>query len=129
MSIKIEAQAASLACLDRFMDAVNAHDVSAMEREMHFPHVRIAAGAIVTYAAPGSNPLDLFERLQREDGWDRSTWISKTIVQGDSRKVHVAVRYRRLRRDGSVIGDYDSLYILAHRDGLWGVVARSSFGP
>lgn len=129
MAISVEAGSACVACLDRFMDAVNAHDVTAMEREMHFPHVRIAAGTIVTYAASGSNPLDLFERLQREDGWHRSTWISKAIIQGDDKKVHVAVRYTRLRRDDSVIGQYDSLYILACRDGRWGVLARSSFGP
>ncbi len=129
MAINVETQTACLACLDRFMDAVNAHDVSAMEREMHFPHARIAAGTIVTYAAPGSNPLDLFERLQREDGWHRSTWISKTIVQSDDKKVHVAVSYSRLRRDGSLIGEYDSLYILTHHHGRWGVQARSSFGP
>ena len=66
----------------------------------------IAAGTTVTYAEPGSNPLDLFERLQREDGWHRSTWISKAIVQGNNKKLHVAVRYARLRRDDSLIGDY-----------------------
>ena len=129
MAVTSTTEAACLACLDRFMEAVNAHDVTAMEREMHFPHARIAVGAIATYAAPGSNPLDLFERLQRDDGWHRSQWISKAIVQGDDKKVHVAVRYTRLRRDGSVIGDYDSLYILTHQAGRWGVLARSSFGP
>ena len=129
MAMSVEAEAACLACLDRFMDAVNAHDVSAMEQEMHFPHARIAAGTIATYGAPGANPLDLFERLQREDGWHRSRWIDKAIVQGDDRKVHVAVRYTRLRRDGSAIGDYDSLYILTRYNGRWGVLARSSFGP
>ncbi len=120
---------ACLTCLDRFMDAVNAHDVMAMEREMHFPHARIAVDTVVTYPSPGANPLDLFERLQREDGWHRSSWISKTILQGDERKVHVALRYRRLRADDSIIGDYDSLYILTCRDGCWAVQARSSFGP
>ncbi len=129
MAFDSETEAASLACLDRFMDAVNAHDVTAMEREMHFPHVRIAAATIATYAEPGSNPLDLFERLRRDDDWLCSRWVSKAIVQGDDRKVHVAVRYTRLRSDGSEIGTYDSLYILANRDGRWGVLARSSFGP
>jgi hypothetical protein len=129
MTVGTDIGAACLACLDRFMAAVNAHDVAAMEREMHFPHARIAAGTIVTYGAPGSNPLDLFERLQREDGWHRSAWIGKDIVQGDERKVHVAVRYTRMRRDGSIIGDYDSLYILTCVHGRWGIQARSSFGP
>ena len=129
MAISGDTETACMACLDRFMEAVNAHDVTGMERQMHFPHARIAAGTIATYAAPGSNPLDLFERLQRDDGWHRSQWISKAIVQGDGKKVHVAVRYTRVRLDGSVMGDYDSLYILTHRDGRWGVQARSSFGP
>ncbi|MFM9938936.1 MAG: hypothetical protein ACKVP7_05505 [Hyphomicrobiaceae bacterium] len=129
MAVGSNTQVACLACLDRFMAAVNAHDVVAMEREMHFPHARIAVGTIVTYAAPGSNPLDLFHRLQREDSWHRSAWISKVVVQGDENKVHVAVRYTRLRRDGSVIGDYDSLYVLTYLHDRWGIQARSSFGP
>jgi hypothetical protein len=129
VTIDIEDETACMACLDRFMDAVNAHDVSALEREMHFPHIRIAAGGVVTYPEPGSNPLDLFERLQREDDWHRSYWISKAIVQGDDKKAHIIVRYVRLRRDGSQIGEYDSLYILLRVRGRWGVLARSSFGP
>ena len=129
MAIDSATQAACLACLDRFMAAVNAHDLVAMEREMHFPHARIALGTIVTYSAPGSNPFDLFERLQREDGWYRSEWLGKNVVQGYGNKVHVVVRYRRLRRDGSVIGDYDSLYILTRLHDRWGIQARSSFGP
>ncbi len=129
MSVTSETEAACLTCLDRFMDAVNAHDVLAMEQEMHFPHVRIAAGTIAMYAQPGSNPLDLFDRLRRDDGWHRSEWISKAVVQGDDRKVHVVVHYTRLRRDGSIIGNYHSLYILTHQDQRWGVLARSSFGP
>ena len=122
-------ESACMACLDRFMEAVNAYDVTAMEREMHFPHARIAADTVVTYDAPGANPLDLFERLRLDDGWHHSRWIAKAIVQGDGRKVHAAVRYTRLRQDGSVIGDYDSLYILTCRHGRWGIQARSSFGP
>ena len=129
MAISGDTEAACMACLDRFMDAVNAYDVTAMEREMHYPHACIAADTIVTYPAPDANPLGLFERLRREDGWHHSRGISKSIVQGDHKKVHVAVRYARFRADGSSIGDYDSLYILTCRDGHWGVQARSSFGP
>lgn len=122
-------QHACIACLDRFMAAVNAYDVNAMEAEMHFPHVRFAGGSIVTFAAPGGNPMDLFDRLRREDGWHHSTWNSRSMVQHDETKAHVAVNYTRRRVDGSVIGVYDSLYVLALKDGRWGVQMRSSFGP
>ena len=41
----------------------------------------------------------------------------------------MAVNYTRLRADRSVIGIYDSLYVLSLKDGRWGVQLRSSFGP
>jgi len=118
-----------IACLDRFMAALNAYDAPAMDREMHFPHVRFAGGTIVTYEKAGSNPMDLFERLKREDDWHHSVWNGRTMVQHNATKVHMAVNYTRFRSDGSVIGHYDSLYVLTRKDGRWGVQLRSSFGP
>jgi hypothetical protein len=120
---------ACIACLDRFMAALNAYDATAMDADMHFPHVRFAGGNIVVYPKPGNNPMDLFERLRREDGWHHSAWNKRTVVQHNDTKVHMAVNYTRYRADGSVIGHYDSLYVLALKDGRWGVQLRSSFGP
>ena len=118
-----------IACLDRFMAALNVYDAAAMDAEMHFPHVRFAGGTIVVYEKPGNNPMDLFERLRREDDWHHSAWNKRTLVQNNDTKVHMAVNYTRFRSDGSVIGHYDSLYVLALKDGRWGVQLRSSFGP
>ena len=120
---------ACIACLDRFMAALNAYDAVAMDAEMHFPHVRFAGGTIVVYQTPGNNPTDLFERLKREDGWRHSVWNERTVVQHNDAKVHMAVNYTRFRADRSVIGIYDSLYVLSLKDGRWGVQLRSSFGP
>ena len=120
---------ACIECLDRFMAALNAYDSAAMDAEMHFPHVRFAEGRIAVYEKPGSNPMDLFDRLRREGGWHHSVWNKRTIVQHSSTKVHMAVTYTRYRSDGSAIGDYDSLYVLALKDDRWGVQLRSSFGP
>ncbi len=118
-----------IATLDRFMAALNAYDAQAMDAEMHFPHVRFAGGTIATYEKPGNNPMDLFERLKREDGWHHSAWNARTAVQRNDVKVHMAVKYTRYRADGSVIGVYESLYVLTLKDGRWGVQLRSSFGP
>lgn len=111
------------------MAALNAYDAAAMDAEMHFPHVRFAEGRIAVYESAGANPLGLFERLKREDGWHHSAWNSRRMVQHSATKLHMAVNYTRFRADGSVIGDYESLYILALKDGRWGIQIRSSFGP
>ncbi|NCF28231.1 MAG: hypothetical protein GWP69_12670 [Gammaproteobacteria bacterium] len=115
--------------LDRFMAALNAHDSAAMDACMHFPHVRMAEGVVTVYDAAGNNPMDLFEKLKARDGWHHSAWNHKRIVQFNAEKVHLDVRYTRCREDGSLIGVYDSLYIVTRRNGQWGIQARSSFGP
>lgn len=70
--------------------------------------------------------VDLFKTLP-DTGWDKSIWIHRRIVTLSESKVHVDTRFRRLRKDGSEIGTYDSLYILIKKDGRWGIKMRSSF--
>ena len=115
--------------LDEFMAGLNAFDAAAMDRCMHFPHPRIADGKVVVYEKAGSNPMDLFDRLKKADGWSYSRWEKLEVVQFNENKAHVALSYTRYRADGSVIGVYDSLYILTRVGGRWGIQARSSFGP
>lgn len=118
-----------VACLDRWMAALNRYDAAGMDAELHFPHVRFAEGKVSVLDKPGGNPMGLFERLKRESGWHHSAWNRREIVQRNDTQVHFAVNYARYRADDSVIGHYDSLYVLALHDGRWGVQMRSSLGP
>lgn len=121
--------AACMQTLDRFMAALNAHDADAMDAEMHFPHVRLALGTVVVYEKPGSNPMDLFLRLKADDDWLFSRWGRRDLIQFNEAKAHYALDYTRHRSDGSLIGSYESLYVLTFAQGRWGILARSSFGP
>jgi hypothetical protein len=124
-----ELNQACMSVLDRFMDGLNRHDAQAMDAAMHFPHVRFAGGQIKTYPKAGDNPMDLFERLRREDDWKYSSWVSRELVQCSDIKAHYALSYTRFRSDDSVIGVYKSLYVLTKVDQAWGIQLRSSFGP
>ncbi len=126
---KTEIESACGEVLDRFMAALNAHDADAMDACMHFPHVRLAGGDVKVYERRGSNPMDLFQKLRDEDDWRYSTWRERELVQFNPTKAHFAVSYTRFRSDDSVIGVYESLYVLTRVDGHWGIQARSSFGP
>ncbi len=44
-------------------------------------------------------------------------------------KGHFDTRFARYRADGSLIGHFDSIYVVTLEDGHWGVKARSSFAP
>lgn len=126
---KPEIEKAGLAVLDRFMAALNAYDAAAMDGCMHFPHIRMAESSVAVYEAPGNNPMDLFDRLKAQDNWHHSAWDGRELIQWNDEKAHWQLSYTRYREDGSVIGQYDSLYILTMRNGNWGIQARSSFGP
>ena len=128
-SLKELVHADCLRVLDELMSALNAYDAAAMDRAMHFPHVRIAEGKTTVYERPGSNPMDLFERLKREDDWKWSRWEKRELVQFNDKKAHYALSYTRFRSDDSVIGVYESLYVLTKHASGWGIQARSSFGP
>lgn len=121
--------AACMETMDRFMAALNAYDAGQMDATMHFPHLRLADGKFTVYEAPGSNPMDLFTRLRIDDNWAYSRWEKRNLIQYNQSKAHYDLSYTRFRSDDSVIGIYESLYILTLQDGRWGIQARSSFGP
>ena len=124
-----ELHQACMLVLDHFMAGLNHYDAKAMDAALHFPHVRFAGGQIKTYPKAGDNPMDLFERLKREDDWKYSSWVSRELVQCSDIKAHYALSYTRFRSDDSVIGVYESLYVLTKVDHAWGIQLRSSFGP
>lgn len=72
--LRTRIHAACIPVLDRFMDALNAHDAAAMDALMHFPHVRLAQGKVAVCDAPGRNPMDLFQRLKADDDGLTSRW-------------------------------------------------------
>jgi hypothetical protein len=41
--------------------------------------------------------------------------------------VHLKVAFSRWRADGSLIGRFETIYIVTLQDGHWGIQARSSF--
>jgi hypothetical protein len=125
----LEAEAAAMKVLDAFMTAFNAQDIAAFEGVLHFPHYRIASGNVSVLQDPSALPV-LFERfVAAMPGWDHSAWERREVVHSGPDKVHIDTRFTRYQADGSVLANYDSLYILTKQSGRWGVLARSSFAP
>lgn len=133
-----ERDAQVMAVLDRYMDALNALDLEQHVSTYHFPHFRLAGGEISLWTtAKEAMPLLRLPRSEHKaqlrlilgEGWQRSLWTKREIVQADASKVHVATRFVRLRADGSEIAGFDSLYVMTLQDGRWGIKGRSSFAP
>lgn len=114
--------------LDDYMTAWNRKDLAAWERTFHFPHYRLASGKMSVLERPGLQDASKVWASAGSD-WHHSRWDRRKIIHSSADKVHVDTRFTRCRADDSVIGSFESLYILTKENGRWGVKMRSSFAP
>jgi len=122
-----EAIAAAQGVLNAFMAAFNARDVEAFEATFNFPSVRLASNTL-TLIEKGFHKPDMFTTGVLAE-WDRSAWERRAVIHAGPEKVHIDTRFARYRKDGSLIGAFDSIYVITREDGHWGIKARSSFAP
>ena len=119
--------AAAQKVLDDFMAAFNARDVEAFEATFNFPSVRLASNTLVLIEQGYHTPEMLSRGALSE--WHHSAWERREVIHAGADKVHLDTRFTRYRADGSVIGHFDSIYVVTCEGGHWGVKARSSFAP
>ncbi len=127
-----------MAVLDEYLEALNVLDIERHVETYHFPHYRHAGAKITVWKnAREAMPILEVDKSKRRvwlrqalaEDWDRSEWTRREIVQADATKVHVATTFVRLRKDGSEIASFDSLYVLTFEEGRWAIKGRSSFAP
>jgi hypothetical protein len=118
---------AAMQVLDDFMTAFNARDIAAWRKTFNFPSVRLASNTLTIIDEDYHQP-DMFGRGALSE-WDHSAWDRRAVIHAGDDKVHIDTRFVRYRADGSVIGGFDSIYVVTCEDGHWGVKARSSFAP
>ena len=122
-----EAVRAAQGVLDAFMKAFNARDIPAWQDTFNFPSVRLASqGLVILNKADVS--ADRFNAGSLAE-WDHSAWDRREVIHAGPDKVHIDTRFTRYRKDGSVIGGFDSIYVVTRQDGHWGIKIRSSFAP
>jgi hypothetical protein len=112
--------------LDVYMNAWNRKDLASWEATFHFPHYRLASGRMRVLEQPGLQK-EIRIWVDAGEGWHHSKWNHRRIIHASDDKVHVDTQFTRYRADGSIIGVYDSLYILTKEDERWGVKMRSSY--
>jgi hypothetical protein len=121
-----DALTAAMASLDDYMAALNRGDEAGVNAACNFPHVRLAGGKVVVWPKHGDYKLEDF-RARAGDGWHHSKWDERTAIHVGKNKVHLKVTFSRWRKDGSLLGTFETIYIVTRQDGHWGIQARSSF--
>ena len=119
--------AAAMKCLDDFLVAMNAGDTEGFDDCFNFPSVRLASNTLVTFERGRDKAWA--KKTGMFADWARSAWDTREILHVGPDKVHINTRFVRYRHDGSVLGAFDSIYIVTRQDGHWGIKIRSSFAP
>jgi hypothetical protein len=118
---------AAMGVLDLFMKGFNARDVSLYDQAFNFPSVRFASNNLRIINKGDQKPA-MFDNLANT-GWDHSAWRRREVIHAGPDKVHIDTNFARYRKDGSILGGYDSIYIVNNEGGRWGVKIRSSYAP
>jgi hypothetical protein len=110
--------------LETYFAAINRHDLPALTAAVHYPHVRIADGAVeISRTAAefggGSEPGRL--RTWFETRIDRIE-----VVQTSANGVNIALTYSRRDRSGRIMSTYDAIILVVRRDDGWRVQAIST---
>jgi hypothetical protein len=113
--------------LDAFMTAFNAQDIPAWEETFNFPSARLASQGLVIINKGDIKPERFTTGALAE--WDHSAWDRREVIHAGPDKVHIDTCFTRYRKDGSIIGGFDSIYVVTRQEGHWGIKIRSSFAP
>jgi len=126
MSDSIEAAITSArGVMHRHVAALNARDETGLAATLHFPHYRLTGGRLKVWDSPDTYLADFLARAG--DGWSHTIWNYLALVAASPDKVHLDVSFTRYRADGSSLGTFRSLWVIAQIDRRWAAQLRSSF--
>ena len=123
--ITLDPEAAARAVVEAHIAALNARDPDALAVTLHFPHYRLAAGRLQIWETPDTYLDDFYARAG--DGWHHSRWDHCNVIAASDDKVHLDMAFTRCRADGSAIGSFRSIWVIARLGGRWAAQLRSSF--
>jgi len=123
----LEAVAKAKGVMEAHLAALNAEDEAALAATLHFPHYRLSGNKLKTWEGPESYLADFHARAG--DEWHHTEWTKLEVITADPGKVHLDVAFTRYRADNTVLGVFQSIWVIAEIDGVWAAQLRSSFAP
>ena len=111
--------------IDDFFAALNARDLEACRKTLHYPHVQIAGNDINILNDADSFQID-FSSLAGE-GWTHSTLDSCEMRQSCDEKVHFEVQLSMHKANDARYATYQALWIVTRKNDSWGIQCRSIF--
>ena len=114
--------------IDHYFSSLNAADLQGVSVACHFPHFRVMGNNIVYQWKTADDLVTWFQSHVSDDGWGYSELDELTLEKFSDYKYHASLKFGRYQPDGTLIGNYKSLYIVIFKDGRWGITGGSGNG-
>tara|TARA_B100000676_G_scaffold276360_1_gene297241 strand:+ start:500 stop:871 length:372 start_codon:yes stop_codon:yes gene_type:complete len=114
--------------IDHYFSSLNAKDLQGVSVACHFPHFRVMGNNTVYEWKTADDLFTWFQSHVSDDGWDYSELDELTLEKFSDHKYHASLKFGRYQADGTLIGNYKSLYIVILKDGRWGITGGSGSG-
>ena len=114
--------------IDHYFSSLNAKDLQGVSVACHFPHFRVMGNNTVYEWKTADDLFTWFQNHISDDGWGYSELDELTLEKFSDHKYHASLKFGRYQADGTLIGNYKSLYIVIFKDGRWGITGGSGSG-
>ena len=114
--------------VEGYIAALNGRSVPSLEIHLHFPHTRIMLNGESKSWDTAREYLDDFQNRLKEDGWHSTELLNVDTEIISKKKCHTRISFKRLRRDGTSINIYQSLYVITEKNKSWGILLGSGTG-
>ena len=114
--------------IDHYFSSLNAKDLQGVSVACHFPHFRVMGNNTVYEWKTADDLFTWFQSHVSDDGWGYSELDELTLEKFSDHKYHASLQFGRYQADGTLIGNYKSLYIVILKDGRWGITGGSGNG-
>ena len=114
--------------IDHYFSSLSAKDLQGVSGACHFPHFRVMGNNTVYEWKTADDLFTWFQSHVSDDGWGYSELDELTLEKFSDHKYHASLKFGRYQADGTLIGNYKSLYIVILKDGRWGITGGSGSG-
>ena len=114
--------------IEQYFSSLNAKDPQGVSVACHFPHFRVMGNNTVYQWQTAAVLFAWFQDHVSDDGWDYSELNELTLERFNDEKYHASLTFSRYQADGTLIGNYKSLYIVIFKDDRWGITGGSGSG-
>jgi hypothetical protein len=122
------AEAAAIETLDLHLEARNNLDADLIASANNYPNVRMLVDNIQVFETH-----EIYQSVEENitmpnlasSEWDHSEWDEVRVIQSSADKVHLAVEWSRINKDGDRYLSRLQFYFVTNYEGHWGIQIRS----